>query len=342
MVRAEIQTSREFRIGKLYLNWNLMLIKPETYKRPIKLLEKLSELEKIIIEKFKTEQTEIEAFNFNFFDKFFQEFAPEIASIRLYNEDITEELQMKTGVLQENRILGIFLKNNLEGKKKITTQDVKSDYKTYFKALARSTISLYLNLLNKESILFKERNGRLVYYKFFEEPPRNISSFWFTRIFCILPSYFNRAMYFYNLFINAKVYVQGYLNKYGKRDRIILIENFKFLIGLILLKLFKNRIHKCVYCQFSNKKTCVIIENVIDIANKDRSDVLSKEIFNGLIQDCSEIPTFDGIDISSKIIKENLVEELLRITVLNIDDLEFQRRVSLKRQSLRAKNKEIM
>ena len=82
------------------------------------------------------------------------------------------------------------LKFFLEGKRKVTTREVELEYKKYFKDIARSTISTYLNMLKKEAMLIKERDGRIVYYMFQEPPPKAISGFWFTRLFCIDPHIF--------------------------------------------------------------------------------------------------------------------------------------------------------
>jgi len=93
-------------------------------------------------------------------DKVVQDIAPEIAFLYQIREDESEEQQIKTGRLHENRILGIVLKNYLEGKNKISTGEVESEYKKYFKEIARSTTSTYLNMLKKESTLYTERDGR--------------------------------------------------------------------------------------------------------------------------------------------------------------------------------------
>ena len=100
-------------------------------------------------------------------DKVIQEFAPEIAYLYHIREDESEEQQIKTGRLHENRILGIILKFYLEGKKKVTTGEVEQEYKKYFKEIARSTISTYLNMRKKESTLYKVRDGSIVYYIFY-------------------------------------------------------------------------------------------------------------------------------------------------------------------------------
>ena len=95
------------------------------------------------------------------------EIAPELLNVYNVREDESEEQQIKTGQLHENRILGIMLKFYLEGRKKVTTRDVELEYKKFYKDIARSTVSTYLNILKKEGTLSKERDGRLVYYIFF-------------------------------------------------------------------------------------------------------------------------------------------------------------------------------
>ena len=82
-------------------------------------------------------------------DKLIREFAPELSDIYNIREDESEEQQVKTGRLHENRILGIMLKFYVDGKRKVTTRDVEIEYKKYFKEIARSTISTYLNMLKK-------------------------------------------------------------------------------------------------------------------------------------------------------------------------------------------------
>ena len=86
----------------------------------------------------------------------------------------------------------------------MTTSEVEREYKKYYKKIARSTISTYLNMLKKENTLYKERDGRIVYYIFFDDPPVDINPFWFTRIFCIVPAYFIRASLFSQLYLDAE------------------------------------------------------------------------------------------------------------------------------------------
>jgi len=275
-------------------------------------------------------------------DKVIQEFAPEIAFLYHIREDESEEQQIKTGRLHENRILGIILKFYLEGKNKITTGEVEQEYKKYFKEIARSTISTYLNMLKKESTLYKERNGRIVYYIFYEDPPKGIKPFWFTRIFCIVPAYFERALYFAGLYFSAEKYVDKYIAKFQSGDKKTLIRNFKYLIGIIILNIFKNRSSKCVLCQFSKREMYDKLEEMMKIAIKDRADVLPEEMLEILVGKYSEIPMFDGIFIKGEKDEENIIENVLKFSDDYKKDLDFQIMVSSRRKTLRLKQQEAL
>ena len=272
-------------------------------------------------------------------DKVVQDFAPEIAFLYQIREDESEEQQIKTGRLHENRILGIILKFHLEGKNKITTGEVEDEYKRYFKEIARSTISTYLNMLKKESTLYKERDGRIVYYIFYEDPPVDIKPFWFTRLFCIVPAYFDRAMSFCTLYNNAGEYVQQNIADYGREDINLLIRNFKFITGLIILNILKNRSSKCILCQFSKREIYNKLEEIIGVAVKDRSDVLTEELIEDVIEKFAEIPMFNGINIKREDFKKNIAKEIMRCADLYKKDLDFQITVSLRRRDLRLKQK---
>jgi hypothetical protein len=305
-------------------------------------LSENSKIEDYDIEIEKLESIQIEDSELLIIDKVIQEFAPEIAYLYQIREDESEEQQIKTGRLHENRILGILLKFYLEGKKKITTGEVEKEYKKYFKEIARSTISTYLNMLKKESTLFKERDGRIVYYIFYEDPPKGINPFWFTRIFCIVPAYFERAMYFADLYFTAEKYVDQYIAKFHSGDKKILIRNFKFLIGLIIINIFKNRSSKCVLCQFSKREMYSKLEELMSVAIKDRSDVLPEEIQEILIKKYSEIPMFDGIYIKGDDSEDNIIENILKLAVEYKKDLDFQIMVSDRRKTIRLKQKEAL
>lgn len=275
-------------------------------------------------------------------DNVIQDFAPEIEQLYLIREDESEEQQIKTGRLHENRILGIILKFYLEGKKNITTGEVEHEYKKFFKEIARSTISTYLNMLKKESTLYKEREGRVVYYIFYEDPPIDINPFWFTRIFCIVPAYFERALYFSKVYNKADKYVDQYIKKYHSEDRKTLIRNFKFLTGLIILNIFKNRSSKCILCQFSRREIYGKLEEMLKIAIKDRSDVLPEDICEILVRSFSEIPSFKGIYIIKEKSKEDIAENILKSADDYRKDLEFQIMVSTRRKNLRIKQNEAL
>ncbi|MFO8020581.1 MAG: hypothetical protein R6U96_18305 [Promethearchaeia archaeon] len=269
-------------------------------------------------------------------DDVVKDFAPEVADIYYIREDEAEEKQIKTGRLHENRILGIILNYYIEGKKKVTTSEVEGQYKLFFKDIARSTISTYLNMLKKESTLYKERDGRIVYYIFFEDPPVNIQPFWFTRIFCIVPPYFIRAIYLAKIYAKADGLVKEYSNN---KDIELLTKNFKFLVGLIILHIMKNRCDKCVYCQFSQKEIYTEMCEGMEMSIKDRSDVLPNDLTN-LLQDYGEIPMFGGKNIHEKYDKEQIIKELIDFADKYKKDLEFQIMVSSRRTDLRMRQKE--
>ena len=265
-------------------------------------------------------------------DKLIQEFAPELYDIYNIREDESEEQQVKTGRLHENRILGILLKFYLDGKKKVTTREVESEYKKYFKVIARSTISTYLNMLKKESTLSKERDGRVVYSKFHEEPPVNINPFWFTRLFCVDPIYFFRAIYFSSIYLIAEKVVQEYMNN-GNFEEIVV--NFKYLIGIIVLYVLKNKVNKCVLCQFGKHEKYDFLNDALTIALKERTDVLPDELLVFLKEKYSEISLFSGIDLAVDEEEINMIKQLVNFANRYKKDLEFQFMVLNRRMETR-------
>ena len=94
-----------------------------------------SKIKDLIIDSRQFESIQIEDSELSIIDDVIQDFAPEIAFLYQIREDESEEQQIKTGRLHENRILGIILKFYLEGKKKITTGEVEHEYKKYFKEI---------------------------------------------------------------------------------------------------------------------------------------------------------------------------------------------------------------
>ena len=191
-------------------------------------------------------------------------------------------------------------------------------------------------MLKNESILSSEKDGRKAYYFLHEDPPIGIKPFWFTRIFCIVPVYFNRAMIFSHLYINSEKTIQDYINQYGGKDKKILVKNYKFIIGLILLDIFKNRSSKCMHCQFSKREIYEKLEEIISIAIKDRSDVLPKDLVNNVINKYSEISMFNETDND---IMEEITTHMSRYADIYKKDIEFQVMLSVKRQDLRLKQK---
>ncbi|MFW9999627.1 MAG: hypothetical protein ACFE9Q_00220 [Candidatus Hodarchaeota archaeon] len=300
-----------------------------------------SKLDGILLESAKIIESEEIDPEIKLIDKVIQDYAPEIAYLYQIREDEAEEQQTKTGRLHENRILGIVLKNYLDGKERITTGEVEQEYKKYFKEIARSTTSTYLNMLKKEATLYTERDGRVAYYVFREKPPISIKPFWFTRIFCIVPAYFHRSFHFSNLYINAEKHIQQYINENGSEQKDILLRNFKFITGLIIINILKNRSSKCIDCQFSKREIYKKLDEKINLAFKDRSDVLPNEITIDLIEKYSEIPMFDGIYIKDNFTMENVAKEISKCANIFKKDLDFQIMVSSRRETSRLNQRKL-
>jgi len=275
---------------------------------------------------------EITELNIYILEKVIHEIAPELIDIYNIREDESEETQVKTGRLHENRILGIILKFYLEGKKKVTTREVEIEYKKFFKEIARSTISTYLNMLKKESTLYKERDGRLVYYIFFEDPPKEVSPFWFTRLFCVDPAYFSRAIYFSSLYSIAEIIVKKHMKK-GNYDE--LVDTFKYLTGIIVLYILKNRSSKCILCQFSKQERYGELLEALNLAIKDRTDVLPSELQESLKKKYAEIPNFGGYYFRDENKEIEMIEQLLSFANQYKKDMEYQTMVLNRRINTR-------
>ncbi len=279
---------------------------------------------------------EITELNVYILEKIIQEIAPELIDIYNIREDENEQQQIKTGRLHENRILGIMLKFFLEGKKKVTTREVELEYKKFFKIIARSTISTYLNILNRETTLYKERDGRLVYYIFHEDPPLEISPFWFTRLFCVDPAYFSRAIYFSSIYSIAEIIVKKYMKK-GIFNEVV--ESFRYLIGIIILYILKNRSSKCVICQFGKQERYRSLLDAINSALKDRTDVLPSELQEILKKNYAEIHSFGGYFISDVDKEIDIIEQLISYANQYRKDMEYQTMVLNRRITTRVPEK---
>jgi hypothetical protein len=265
-------------------------------------------------------------------EKVIHEVAPELLSVYNIREDESEEQQIKTGQLHENRILGIMLRFYLEGRKKITTREVELEYKKFYKVIARSTVSTYLNILKKEGTLSKERDGRLVYYIFSEDPPDDISPFWFTRLFCVDPAYFHRAIYFSSLYSIADIIIKKHMKK-GNFDE--LVDCFRYLTGIIILDVLKNRSSKCILCQFGKQKRYSDLLEAINSAIKDRTDVLPSDLQEILINKFAEIPNFGGYRFEDGNKEIEMIEGLISLANQYKKDMEYQTMVLNRRINTR-------
>ena len=222
------------------------------------------------------------------------------------------------------------LKFYLDGQKRVTTRDVEFEYKKYYKQIARSTVSTYLNMLKSESTLYKERDGRVVYYILSEDPPQDLSAFWFTRLFCIDPAYFFRAIYFASLFSIADRIVENY-SKNGEAEK--LTYNLKYILGVLILLILKTRANKCFKCQFGKQQKYNELIDIIENALKERCDVLSDELMEDLTQYYAEIPIFGGLNLQENEVK--LIENLLEFSNKYRKDIEFQTMVLNRRLDLK-------
>ena len=92
-------------------------------------------------------------------------------------------------------------------------------------------------------------------------------------------------------------------------------------------------------CQFSKREVYSKLEELIGVAVKDRSDVLPEELLEEVIENFSEIPMFDGIDINNEEIENEITREILRCAEMYKKDLDFQIMVSIRRKDLRLKQK---
>ncbi|MFX1595237.1 MAG: hypothetical protein ACFFBK_04155, partial [Promethearchaeota archaeon] len=91
------------------------------------MLERM-DMEKETIENPKIEKLEISDPELRLIDEIIRDFAPEVSYLYHFREDEAEEQQVKTGLLHENRILGILLKFYLNGQEKVSTTDVEEEY----------------------------------------------------------------------------------------------------------------------------------------------------------------------------------------------------------------------
>lgn len=97
-----------------------------------------------------------------------------------------------------------------------------------------------------------------------------------------------------------------------------------------------------MFCQFSKREIYNTLEEAISLAIKDRSDVLPEELTDTLINDYSEIPIFNGINIQGQKTEKSILKKIFNFADNYKKDLEFQIMVSSRRKTLRLEQKEIM
>ena len=146
-------------------------------------------------------------------------------------------------------------------------------------------------------------------------------------------------LFYTNLYLNAENLIGKYIKSFQTINKGILIRNFKFIIGLIILQIFYNRSSKCILCQFSKREIYEKLEEIITNAIKDRSDVLPEELMNNVINKYSEIPTLNGTDND---IMEEITTHISRYADIYKKDIEFQVMVSVRGQDLRLKQKKAL
>ncbi|MCP4761816.1 MAG: hypothetical protein GY870_08540 [archaeon] len=261
--------------------------------------------------------------------KVIETYAPEISDIWLERRDSSEDQGVRTGRLHENHILGIIVKHHLEEEKDVTTTDIEEEYRNFFKKIARSTVSTYLNQLEKEGVLYKKRDGRTVKYLFQKEPPKDIDPFWITRNFCLLPPYISRAAILAQFYVDPNCVHEKY-----EKERL-------FLVGLTILTVLKNRIEKCHLCQFGERSFYASATDNMKSLITERIDVLPEELRNFILFELGELPLFRGILISNneKDLNE-LFPKIIDFVERYHSDIEFQMSVSKHRQRVHLKRKE--
>ncbi|MBD3353851.1 MAG: hypothetical protein GF364_20380 [Candidatus Lokiarchaeota archaeon] len=254
-------------------------------------------------------------------DKLIKEYAPEVYEFWEERRDSSEDQGIRTGRLHENHILGIILKHYLEGDPEVTTTDIEEQYKIFFKKIARSTVSTYLNQLEKEGVLYKKRDGRTVKYLFNIPPPPDIPGFWIVRNFCLLPPYLSRASLLSQLYFNPPKKVEKYE------------EERKFFLGLTILTILKNRLDKCRLCQFGNRSFYQESTELMSSYIKERIDVLPEELRNFILFELGELPLFNGIKVEPDKLNE-INEKIIDYVERFHSDIEFQISVSKHRQKV--------
>lgn len=218
------------------------------------------------------------------------------------------------GRLHENHLLGIFLWFYTVKKEEITTERLEEEYEKFFLKVSRSTISTYLNQLEKQGILTKNRRGKQVFYRLTYEPPLNIHPIYMVRNFCIFPSYLCRASFF------------------TRTLRIDREENLRYLLKLVNFSLIKNRLEKCILCPLAIKEENTKIWEKITTVFRIRSELLPKELLEFIDKNLGELAVFGGGRLAGR--WATILGKLMNYAQTYKKEIKFQREVLVRRDKL--------
>jgi hypothetical protein len=122
--------------------------------------------------------------------------------------------------------------------------------------------------------------------------------------------------------------------KKGNFDEIV--ECFRYLTGIIILFILKNRSSKCILCQFGKQERYLDLLEALNASIKDRTDVLPSELQDLLFKKYAEIPNFGGYHFEDSDKEIEMIEELISLANQYKKDMEFQTMVLNRRIDTRA------
>jgi hypothetical protein len=117
------------------------------------------------------------------------------------------------------------------------------------------------------------------------------------------------------------------------------VESFRYLIGIIILYILKNRSSKCVLCQFSKQESYQYLFETIDSALKNRTDVLPDELQELLKTHYAELPSFGGFWINDEEKEVEIIKQLIKYAIQYKKDMEYQVMVLERRINTRVHEK---
>ncbi len=189
-----------------------------------------------------------------------------------------ETKDLKVGRLHEHRILGIMLWLYTVDILRVTTKQIVNYYTDFFEKFSRSSISTYLNSLNAEGVLRKDKEGRNVYYFFAESPPQHISPIWIIRNFCLYPAYACRSFFLYQKF-----------KDFEKRN----LSKEAFFLDKAIKYLDMRRLECCNLCLFVEREEGEDALKEIKKELERETDLLPSELIQE-IRSLGELSIFDG------------------------------------------------